>query len=379
MKKVLSVLLAAAMVMGMSVSAFADVTFGGNGTADPEYFYTGDTNRFSWKHAFVERDGVIENANIAQGPNDTIELETGDILYFSFQLDGKCVTEIPSNWKIKLSNADFVSGASFVQADSDKTNNALNKYWHDKGYTDDEVLVKVVLDDDFDHYEEDGVEFFFYLYDGKKTTDKVHVTYDFGGYAAKTLTKVDLDWIITVNKPTTYTYGKNEKSAYGVFDFDNGTYAEFKLYAGEKYTLSAETKYDKALSKEYDTDVEVHNFRLKNVDNVDIVFKATKDNKQVVAVVDGELIPVEAEYVTNYKFSNGSTAKGYVVEDAEYTQYALIDADVEIEVEETKNESNTNNSGNKTNPETGANDFVGAAVALAVVSVAAAGALAFKK
>ena len=156
------------------------------------------------------------------------------------------------------------------------------------------------------------------------------MAYDFATLGTTTLTEDDLDWVITVNRARKYYYDEGEKAAYGVFDFNNGAYVEFKLYDDETYTLSASEKLNKTLSKEYDTDVEVITFRMGNVNKADIVFESAKDNKQIVAVVDGELVPVEATYIEDYKFANATKVDGYVVEDAEYTAYAVIDADVEI-------------------------------------------------
>ncbi len=370
MKKVLSVLLAAAMVMGMSVSAFAasaDKTFGA-GDSSTNYKDITDIKASLEFNYVMHKEG---NTYVAyDSSKDIKDLKAGDTLYFRVDwADGKNFAgKADKDWRIKVDNAQFVDSAEFFYDEKGTIwNNEKNLY------------VKVVLEDDFDAYEEEEVKFHFYIYDRENDVegDKIKVAYDFIDYNKEELTKEDLSWVITVDEPTTYTYKKGEKAAKATIDFDGTAYTEFKMYSGEKYTLSAETKYNKDLSKEYDTDVEVITFRLKNVDNVDILFPASKDNKQVVAVVDGELVPVEAEYIKGHKFESGKKADGYLVENAEYTQYAVIDADVEIEVEETKD--TTKPSTDKTNPETGANDFVGAAVALAVVSVAAAGALAFKK
>ena len=401
MKKVLSVLLAAAMVMGMSVSAFAAgfnatptapsnvdyVTWGGEGTAAPYYFQS--TDKVEWPMMMIERDGTYTTYTQAEADKDAVTLEAGDTLYFFPTLNGNFIAadDLPSNIKIKINNADYIDGASFETIDKDSTSNlakAIRKaedfYWNK---VDDANLsvafVEVALEEDFDYYTEDEVEFYLYLHDTKTAAvNKLYVNYDFANYSKSTLTEAKLDWVITVTKPTTYTYKKGEKAAYATIDFDGNAYGEFKMYPGEKYTLSSTIKYNKDLAKEYDTEVEVVEFRLKNVDNIDLVFESAKDNKQVVAVVDGELVPVEATYVEDHKFDNGDKVDGYLVENAEYTAYALIDADVEIEVE-AEEPVETPVEADKANPETGAADFVGAAVAMAVVSVAAAGALALKK
>ena len=369
MKKVLSVLLAGAMMFGMSVASFA-TTFG-YGTATPVDIVDGN-NLLDTGAMFVERDGAIVDMT-GTSLADDFAVEAGDILYFELH-DGTDFVKggAPSNWKIKLSDATYVAGASFVEAKA--TNVMGKKYPAAVG----NMFVKVELSDDFDHYTEDSVKFYFYIYDTKNKTasEKVKVTINFADYAADELSYDELDWVISVARPTTYKY-VGTKSKVAVMDF-GGYFAEFKMYNNEKYTVSATTKYNKELSKEYDTDVEEINFRLGNVENADLFFVSAKDNKQIVAVVDGELVPVESTYETAHKFNNGSTAKGYAVEDAEYTVYAMISADVEIAVEE-EAPVETPVEADKANPETGAADFVGAAVAMAVVSVAAAGALALKK
>ena len=215
-----------------------------------------------------------------------------------------------------------------------------------------------------------------------KTTTKEIVEFKVNKAAPTTYTKEyididDLDWVLSVNSATEYKYSKNSKSAVATLDFENGmVLADMKFYPAESYKVVAEEKYNKELSKEYDTEVSV--IKVTGIENATVVFPAAKDNKVLVEVVDGELALVEATYVENYKFNNGSKATGYLVEDAEFTTYALIDANAVI-VEEEAPVEETPVEAEKANPETGAADFVGAAVAMAVVSVAAAGALALKK
>ncbi len=365
MKKVLSVLLAAAMVAGMSVASFADEadkTFGA-GSTDVDHNADVTTLEFNW--CWNEGEYFFFD-------EDVTDLEEGDELYF--RVDGPAGTaflnDADKDWSIKINNAKYVDDAEFFYDDGTTTKIEANK-----------LFVKVTLEDDFDHYLEDEIKFYFYIYDSeaKASSDKVKVSYDFANYATATLTAEKLDWVVTVNRPTKYTYAKNEKAKVATIDFEDIAYAEFKMYAEEKYTLSADVKYNKTLSKEYDTDVEVISFRLINAENVDILFPAAKDNKQIVAVVDGELVPVESTYVEDHKFQSGEKADGYLVEDVEYLTYAVIDASVEIEVEAEEPVEAPVVEAEKANPETGAADFVGAAVAMAVVSVAAAGALALKK
>ena len=160
-----------------------------------------------------------------------------------------------------------------------------------------------------------------------------------------------------------------------VFDFD-GVMVKAKFFKGDEILVKSSEafKWNKSLSKKYDTDIEVLTFNTE-LDVREVIFESAKDNKQVVAVVDGDFVAVESEFVSKYEIIKGvELVKGYVADvDANAGAYALVDADLEIEAAEVEVEAD------KANPETGAADFVGAAVAMAVVSVAAAGALALKK
>ena len=176
---------------------------------------------------------------------------------------------------------------------------------------------------------------------------------------------------------TYYTLADGINSAMVVFGLNGDTYVTAKMWKGEKYMITSgvNAKWSKELSKQYDTDIELLTIE-SNMDVREVMFESAKDNKQVVEFVDGELVAVDSEFVTKYEVIDGVVlAKGYIADAEENGTYALISADIElIEVEEEATEEET-----KETPSTGANDFVGAAVALAVVSVAAAGALAFKK
>ena len=79
MKKVLSVLLAAAMVMGMSVTSFAAddyKTFGeGSGKNNA------DVSKIVWNHVIVvNEDGVVKD--IYNPSEEILDIEAGDVFYF---------------------------------------------------------------------------------------------------------------------------------------------------------------------------------------------------------------------------------------------------------------------------------------------------------
>ena len=377
MKKVLSVLLAAAMVMGMSVSAFAaDFEYSPvPSTATKEYTITGkESVNFGKVHHHDPLDNYIGIYNNAEN----IDLNEGDILYFEVAHgttgNYQWMDAIPSNWILKINNSEYVNeeGCKFVLG------------------ADNHVYIKITLATDFDAKDVarenvgEAAEFWFYVVDKntKKESGTVGVHYLLDTYPVEILDAADIADVVKVEEDVLYTLGVDAKgkainSAMVVFDFD-GVLVTVKMWKGEKYMITSKVNavWSKELSKQYDTDIEVLSFE-SDLDVREVLFEASKDNKQVVAVVDGELVAVDSEFVTKYEVIDGvELARGYIADvDANEGAYALIPADLElIEVEEEATEEET-----KENPSTGANDFVGAAVALAVVSVAAAGALALKK
>ena len=386
MKKVLSVLLAAAMVMGMSVTSFAAdddagyIVYGSGSGVNPI-----EVNTINFGAAFV----FDENGNFKKryDANDvkTANIDEGDAIYFALVKDGNLLTVADSEWKIKAKgDSDYLRDVKFVTVKNtaakttelaDKLNANMTAQIAAEASA---VFVRARIKDDAAVLDED-TDFSFYILDtdnGVKS-EKVKMYLNFIETDEKTLYEDNLDWEIEVGSHVTeYTYHEDEKAAYATINFDDVAYGEFKMYPDEDYKLAVDVDYNKALSQEWDTDVEVIELTMTNAGNTDLVLLAEEDEYQVVAVVDGELVPVEATFVEDHEFESGVEATGYLVENAEYTAYAVIDATVEIEVE---TEVEAPVEADKANPETGAADFVGAAVAMAVVSVAAAGALALKK
>ena len=161
---------------------------------------------------------------------------------------------------------------------------------------------------------------------------------------------------------------------------DKSVYFQAKMIPGEEYLTTVYTKFDKALTKAYDVDMNV--LHIDTELKIDAIFESAKDDKVVLEVVDGELYEVESEFVTKYEVVKDKVlTKGYKVSNIDNGAFVLVDADADLDWEDTtrKEVVEAPAADDKANPSTGANDFVGAAVALAVVSVAAAGALAFKK
>ena len=105
-------------------------------------------------------------------------------------------------------------------------------------------------------------------------------------------------------------------------------------------------------------------------------------------VTEDGYVKVDADYVEDYAIAHtNEKVDGFVFETKELGNYVLATDELEVEEDDKDDtqevvvpdtDNNTNNN-SKPNPSTGAEDFVGLAVSLAVVSVAAAGALALKK
>ena len=83
MKKILSAVLAAAMVLSMGVMAFADASFGFGTATAKEINQTDAAKTIAWQNVYVERDNAIVGQKAAN-TSDEVKLEAGDILYFTF-------------------------------------------------------------------------------------------------------------------------------------------------------------------------------------------------------------------------------------------------------------------------------------------------------
>ena len=151
-------------------------------------------------------------------------------------------------------------------------------------------------------------------------------------------------------------------------------YIVAKLYADEEYLVnSITTKYNKDMDIKYDADVEVISI-ISNMDNYDVFFKSSKDNKFIYEVVKDELVSVEATYMNKYEIIKGEyiLTEGYLVENVEDNQWVVLDKEIVSvnEPEEDKEEVKPSTpSTDKANPETGAGDFVGMASAMAVMAI----------
>ncbi len=387
MKKVLSVLLAAAMVAGMSVSSFAaanDKEWGKGpasvqNTANVELLYFND-----WM-VVEHEDGTADSVNCNKTLEDKYTFRAGDVLWFTIMDtmgtettsdDVSYKGDIDADWTINIKSNDYVTSAEFA---------VLHPATESLSDTTSVKYVKVTLDAEYDEIEDDDVDFYFYIADndkdhwvgGKRTISaKGEVHYLFDNWD---INYVEFDYINDVDHAANWEVAKGDKGV-ATFSFENEAYFVVKMVSEEKVVLNFETlDYVKAIEKafDYEADYTTYNFKGTKDEFVrtgELVIPADEDS--FIYAWDGEaLVEIEATYVEDYKFDNGKKVDGWMIETNELGYYVVSDVEIEIEAEEVETEVEAE----KANPETGAADFVGAAVAMAVVSVAAAGALALKK
>ncbi len=377
MKKVLSVLLAAAMVMGMSVSAFAaDKTWG---KGEEDYAGTNDMSvtKLSFDDVMIVWDNKEEHSvrvdlDGTYKKEDSFTFRAGDTLYFTIMNGTEGFTgKIDKDWRINVKTNDYIKSVEFwAEGDADLDVENVQKY------------VKIALDAEYDVKEDDDVDFYFYIMDAatahnatKEISAKAEVHYLFDNHVIET---VDFDHTNDVDTMAKWVVAKGEKGT-AIFDFEDEAYFTVKMVSEEAVVFNyVSGNFNKDMEKafDYEADYTWYNFKGEsdNFYRTGELFIPAKDDTFIYAW-DGELVEIEAEYVEDYKIG-GMDKDGWVIETNELGYYVVSDVEVEIEAEEVEE---TKPSTDKVNPETGANDFVGAAVALAVVSVAAAGALAFKK
>ena len=369
MKKVLSVLLAAAMVMGMSVSAAAAYTWGSNANTDA----TAVLGDVDFGNALVinkdHAGAIVEGSEV--------EVEPGDDLYFALGLSGDAYTgKVDKDWSINIKGNSYVEKASFAA-------------WKDGAWSTkatalaDETspkYVKVEIVDELDEVASKEVKFQMYLADDDSdaTSTEIKVVATFANIGEN---PVDFEWTNDVDEAAVWKVAK-DKNGTAVFDFEDEAYFTVKMVSEEKVVLNLSMAYDKAIDKaynEYDADLSFYNFKgTKDAfTKTGELFIPADDETFIYEIVDGELVEVDAEYVEDYEVDGFSEKDGWVIKTKELGYYVV--ADEELVVAEEEVEAKPEVEADKANPETGAADFVGAAVAMAVVYVAAAGALALKK
>lgn len=363
MRKFISCMIAAAMVLSMGVSAVA-AEFSAPATGKGvEMKIAEDGSNFAWGYCHLFRDeAYVTSAK----DSDDMELKAEDVLYFDVYYNNEMPKEMASNWIVKINNAEYIEDAELAMLEG-------------------RLTVKVTLADDFNEFEEaedkKSVEFWMYVEDTvtKAKTEKANVHYSFDAYETEIIYKNDIDDVVEVKPNTYYKLDKGMKSQDVVLEIVDGVFVTVKMYEGEKYLVRdvVDATWSKELSKEYNTDVEIITIDT-DFDVREILFESNKDNKQVVEITGNTMTIVNAEYVTRYEMiKNVFLAKGYIADAKDNGAYALIDKDVVVD-DIVEVDTNNTTEVDKANPETGAGNVYGVAVAGAVMAVIA-GAAIYKK
>ena len=377
MKRFVSALIAGAMILSMSVASFADVTFGASNTKTerPEV----SVKDISLNFVRIFRDGVEIDAGKEGSEVENAEVIAGDTLYFAMNgTDGANIKgKADKDWRIKVSKASNIDSVEFFYNEKDVANGGIGGA--------DTLWVKVKVSEDFNSYEKDAMKVWFYLYDvsTKEESERVRVGFKYADYEEEILYKNDVEHIVPLKLNTIYTLDEGVNSANVVFSYDD-MYIVAKLYADEEYLVnSITTKYNKDMAIKYDVDVEVISI-VSNMDNYDVFFESSKDNKFIYEVAEDELVSVKATYMDKYEIIKGEyiLTEGYLVENVDDNQWVVLDKEIVSanESEEDKEEVKPSTpSTDKANPETGAGDFVGMASAMAVMTAVAGAALLIAK
>ena len=281
--------------------------------------------------------------------------------------------------KAELYKATVTDVASYQRFGADITTNS--------------VFLKVTLKDEWKTVDEETLTYYVYVADNDsgKQTNEVWVS---GTYVNNDYEYVNFDWTNDASQAQLWKVRKGENGT-AVFDFADKAFFTVKMYSGESMYLDLSTAYDKAVAGEMDAEAD----SFYKFDNDNANFSRTgeliivSDDSSLVPYEideDGNFVEVDAKYVEDYAIAHtNKKVDGFVFNTKTLGNYVLSTEELgqeEKPVEETPAEPVTPSepttetpSTSKPNPETGAEDFVGLAVSLAVVSVAAAGALALKK
>ncbi len=385
MKKVLSVLLAAAMVMGMSVSSFAAADkVWGKGPDAAKGDTTVENLEFGENMFVVFADGHEEKVHMST-PEDEFIFHPGDAAYFPIAYNDDWYTgPIDANWAIYIKDtSSYIKSAEFCAEIGDTYSTKAA----DVASGDSVKYVKITFQAAYDELDADDVDFYFYIADVKTGTlnkdklisETVEVHYLFDNWLVE---YVNFDFINEVEYKNMKWVTESGKAGKGTasFCFFKEAYVVAKMNPEEEVIFSYDNSYDKDLDKAYNYDADILSYNFKGTKDefnraADVIIPAD-DDSFIYEVVGGKVVEVEAEYVEDYEVLKGTKVDGWVIETNELGYYIVSDIELEIEAEE---EVEAEVEADKANPETGAADFVGAAVAMAVVSVAAAGALALKK
>ena len=306
---------------------------------------------------------------------------------------------IDKNWSINLIEkstgvAELIEKAELYKA-------TATDYASYSKYTDqimpNAVYLKITLEDEWKTTTSETLKYYVYVANNNNKAQATNEVWVSGKYENTDVREVSFDWTNDASKAGLWKV--KEGNGVAVFDFADKAFFSVKMYEGETMYLDLGTAYDKAIAGEMDAEAD----SFYKFDNTNANFARTgeliivSDDSSLVPYeidADGNFVKVDAEYVENYAVAHtNQKVNGFVFNTKQLGNYVLSTEELgeeeepaeepsdveEPAVEEPVVEEPVVEETNKPNPNTGAEDFVGLAVSLAVVSVAAAGALALKK
>ena len=336
--------------------------------------------------------GVDENAGTIK-PGYTNKVNVTETVVSHGHYTGN----IDKNWSINLIEKSTGVAELIEKAELYKATAVDYTSYHK--YTDEiapnAVYLKITLEDEWKTTSSETLKYYVYVANNKSNTQKTNEVWVSGKYANTDVREVSFDWTNDASKPGLWKV--KEGNGVAVFDFADKAFFSVKMYKGETMYLDLGTAYDKAIAGEMDAEAD----SFYKFDNTNANFARTgeliivSDDSSLVPYQideDGNFVKVDAEYVENYAVAHtNQKVNGFVFNTKQLGNYVLSTEELgeeepaepaEPEEEPTPSEPVEETPApetNKPNPNTGAEDFVGLAVSLAVVSVAAAGALALKK
>ena len=308
---------------------------------------------------------------------------------------GHYTGNIDKNWSINLIEAS--TGVAELIEKAELYRATATDYASYNEYTDEimpkAVYLKVTLKKEWKTADDETMKYYVYVAKNNgSTSDKTNEVWVSGKYENTAFEYVNFDWTNNANEAKLWKVRKGENGT-AVFDFADKAFFTVKMYSGESMYLDLSTAYDKTVAGEMDVEADsFYKFDNENANfsrSGELVIVSDDDSLVPYSIEDGELVKVDAEYVENYAIAHTNTkVNGFVFSTKQLGNYVLATEEIAEEVEEPADEEKPAEENKpaeevkpetKPNPETGAEDFVGLAVSLAVVSVAAAGALALKK
>ena len=332
-----------------------------------------------------------------------VDDEVGKPVVEGVKAYGHYTGNIDKNWSINLVEkstgvAELIEKAELYKATA--TDYASYSRYHNNAVDiqPNAVYLKITLEDEWKTVDSETLTYYVYIADNDsgEQTNEVWVS---GKYVNNNWEYVDFDWTNDASKAQLWKVRKGENGT-AVFDFADKAFFTVKMYSGESMYLDLSTAYDKAIAGEMDA--EADSFYKFDNDNANFsrtgeLIIVTNDSSLVPYEIDedGNFVEVDAKYVEDYAIAHtNKKVDGFVFSTKTLGNYVLSTEELgqeEQPAEETpakpvtpsepttETPATDNTTSAKPNPVTGAEDFVGLAVSLAVVSVAAAGALALKK